>query len=99
MNSTGGRPATRCAAQSRTVSVIWPLFITTEMPRASPTTSATPSRSRAPSTKPPVSSCSPIRPAKPMMMAKRRNSAVSSGNHHPSVGRAVMPRSLQGMTL
>ena len=88
MNGTGGRPATSCAAQSRTVSVISPLFMTTEMPRASPTTSATPSRSRAPSTNPLVSSCSPIRPATPMTMAKSRNSAVSSGNHQPSVGRA-----------
>ena len=37
--------------QDRTVSVIWPLFMITVIPRAIPMISATPNRSRAPSTK------------------------------------------------
>ena len=85
------------SAQCSTVSVIWPLFMTTVMPRAIPMISATPSRSRAPSTKVEVSSPSPMRPTSPMRMANSRNDAVISGNHHHSVGRP-MPRSSQGMT-
>ena len=77
--------------------MIWPLFITTVMPRAMPMISATPRRSLAPSTKVVVSSPSFIFPTTPMMMAKNRNDAVISGNHHHSVGRP-MPRSSQGIT-
>ena len=51
MNAMPPRPATACSAQNSTVSVIWPLFMITEMPRATPMMSATPSRSRAPFTK------------------------------------------------
>ena len=49
---------TRPSAQLRTVSVIFPLFMITVMPRAMPMMSATPSRSRAPSTNEPVRSAS-----------------------------------------
>ena len=48
--ATPPRSPTACSAQCSTVSVIWPLFMTTVMPRAMPMISATPSRSRAPST-------------------------------------------------
>ena len=77
--------------------MICPLFMITVMPRAMPMMSATPSRSRAPSTKVEVSSPSFIRPTMPMRMAKSRNDAVISGNHHHSVG-SPMPRSSHGMT-
>ena len=83
------------SAQCSTVSVIWPLFMTTVMPRAMPMISATPRRSSAPSTNVVVSSPSFIPPMTPMMMAKSRNDAVISGNHHHSVGTPmpeVLPR-------
>ena len=67
----------------------------TVMPRAMPMMSATPSRSRAPSTNVEVSSPSFIPPMSPMMMAKSRNDAVISGNHHHSVvmlDAEVLPR-------
>ena len=86
MKATPPMPETSCSAQCSTVSMISPLFMTTDTPRARPTTSATPSRSRAPSMNPLVNSCSPIRPTMPMRMAKNRNSAVNSGNHQPRVG-------------
>ena len=89
--------ATRPSAQLSTVSVIFPLFMITVMPRAMPMMSATPSRSRAPSTNEPVRSDSESPPAMPTSMAKRRKEAVISGNHQNSVGIA-MPRSSQGMT-
>ena len=85
------------SAQWSTVSVICPFCITTVMPRAMPMIRATPRRSRAPSTKVVVSSPSFILPTTPMMMAKNRNDAVISGNHHHRVG-SPMPRSSHGMT-
>ena len=77
--------------------MIWPLFITTVMPRAMPMIRATPSRSRAPSTKEPVRFSSDSPPIRPMMMLKSRNDAVISGNHHHSVGNGTL-RSSHGMT-
>ena len=85
------------SAQCRTVSVIWPLFMITVMPRAMPMMSATPSRSRPPSTNAFVRRPSFMPPSRPMMMAKNRNDAVISGNHHHSVGSPI-PRSDQGIT-
>ena len=49
-NAASPTSPSACSAQCRTVSVIWPLFMTTVMPRAMPMIRATPSRSRAPST-------------------------------------------------
>ena len=69
----------------------------TVMPRAMPMIRATPSRSREPSTKVDVKSPSDIFPTTPMRMAKSRNEAVISGNHHHRVG-SPMPRSSHGMT-
>ena len=88
---------TACSAQCRTVSVIWPLFMITVMPRAIPMMSATPRRSRAPSTNAVVSTPSLSRPITPMTMLNRMKDAVISGNHHHRVG-SPMPRSSHGMT-
>ena len=85
------------STQCRTVSVIWPLFMITVIPRAIPMISATPSRSPAPATNVEVSSPSPSRAISPMMIENRRNEAVISGNHHQRVGIPI-PRSSQGMT-
>ena len=71
--------------------------MTTVIPRAIPMMSATPSRSRAPSTKVEVKLDSDIRPTTPIRIAKSRNEAVISGNHHHRVGIA-RPRSSHGMT-
>src|SRR5215471_17958686 len=85
------------SAQWSTVSVIWPLFMITVMPRAMPMMSATPTRSLAPSTNVEVSSPSFMCPTMPMRIENSRNDAVISGNHHHSVG-SPMPRSSHGMT-
>ena len=97
MNATPPRSATACSAALRTVSVIRPLVMITVIPRAIPMISATPSRSRAPSTNVDVNGPSPIRATAPMRIAKNRNEAVISGNHHHRVG-SPMPRSSHGMT-
>src|SRR4029450_5210052 len=85
------------SAQCSTVSVIWPLFMITVMPRAMPMIRATPRRSRAPATNASVRSVSLRRPTSPMMTENRTKDAVISGNHHHRVGRQ-MPRSSHGMT-
>ncbi len=77
--------------------MISPLFMMTVIPRAIPMMSATPSRSRAPSTNVDVKPASGIRPTTPMRIAKNRNEAVISGNHHHRVG-SPTPRSSHGMT-
>ena len=85
------------SAQCRTVSVIWPLFMITVIPRAIPMINATPNRSRAPSTNVSVNSPSGILATKPIRIENRMNEAVISGNHHHRVG-SPTPRSFQGIT-
>ncbi len=65
--------------------MIRPLVMTTEIPRATATTSATPSMSRAPSTNALTVPSSPSLPTRPITMPMTMNSADSSPNHHQRV--------------
>ena len=91
-------PDSAISPQFKMVSVIKPEFMITVIPRDMAMINATPNRSDAPRTKPSMSSCSRIRVATPTIMPATRNSPDSSVKYQPSVGKKVMPKSLNGIT-
>ena len=91
-------PDSAISPQFKMVSVIKPEFMITVIPRDMAMINATPNRSDAPRTKPSMSSCSRIRVATPTIIPATRNSPDSSVKYQPSVGKKVMPKSLNGIT-
>src|SRR5574339_878480 len=98
MNATDVSPESAVWHQSSTVSMIRPLVMITEMPRATATTSATPIMSRQPSMKALTVPSSPMPATNPITTPMTMNNMDSSPNHHQRVAMAVMPRSDQGIT-
>ena len=70
----------------------------TDTPRATPMMIATLNKSAAPLMKISMKASTLILSIIATMMLATRNTAVSSGNHHPIVGQIVTPRSSQDST-